>query len=467
MADTWTVPQGDRDKPQSAEDFILADVTINTDRFLKSLNITNVTAEINIFESIYNQYLTGSILIMDDANIFGTMDIQGTERVRLAFKYPGSVKEVAKNFVITNIEKTFKQNDYTQIVLLSIVEDFAYYNNLQQISKAYSGRGEDIIKNILLDNLKKQYEDATVTPYRGFNTFKQSFQDPFKYIIPYTTPLDAVKTILRKMTTDHGAPYFCYSTLSSQHLILADLETILQRAPINTGKPFTFSQSTTNSTIDKTPYTIYNYESTNYEDTLLLSQLGAIGSLHSALNLSTGEKTLEHIDINEVFRQLTAAGVFNSQQNKILLDNKFKADPNSQDQRLLGDFNSRYYHQVAGNTYPYQPNLKNWTEEKDIYTYKLRIYKYAIEQFMQKNIVTLTIPGLLFISGSPQLEVGNQIEIAVNKNIIPNPETQSNEVKDPKKSGNFVILSKRHVFKVTDQSHVVTLECSRIADQKG
>ena len=451
-----------RNSPNSAEDFILQDANITSNRFSKTIAINNIIAEINIYESMFSQFLTGSMLIMDDSGLVNTIDLQGTETIELSFKIPGpNTTLISKKFVITSVEKSYKQNDSTTILLLTIIEDIGYYNNVMQISKSYTGRGEDIIRNILKDNLSKDL--ATKTDL-SFEPFKQSFQDTFRYIVPYTTPLDAVRTVLRKMSSERGSPYFCYSTLLSKNQILADLETILERPAINATKPFRFNQSQTNANLKATPYSIYSYDTTSSDDTLLLAQLGAVGSLHSALNVSTGEKTLEHIDVNEVFRQLKQVNVLEN-KDKIMLDNQFVADPSGIDPRLLGEHNSRYFHQIAGSTYPLTPNVRNWTEEKDIYSYKIRIQKFAIEHFLQKNVISLTIPGLLFISGSYRLDVGNQIEVAVNKSEIPSSDNNLSDVVDKKKSGSFIILTKRHVFKTIDQSHIVSIECARLAER--
>lgn len=451
-----------RNSPNSAEDFILQDANITSDRFEKTIAINNIIAEVNIYESMFSQFLTGSMLIMDDSGLVNAIDLQGTETIELSFKIPGQdTTLISKKFVITSIEKSYKQNDFTTILLLTIIEDIGYYNNVKQISKSYTGRGEDIIRNILKDNLNK---DLATKNDLLFEPFKQSFQDTFRYIVPYTTPFDAVRTVLKKMSSERGSPYFCYSTLLSKNQILSDLESILERPAININKPFVFSQSQTNANLRATPYSIYSYETTSSDDTLLLSELGAVGSLHSALNVSTGEKTLEPINVNEVFRQLKEADVL-LDKDKIMLDNKFVADPSRVDLRLLGEHQSRYFHQIAGSTYPLTPNVRNWTEENDIYSYKIRIQKFAIEQFFQKNVISLTIPGLLFISGSYRLDVGNQIEIAVNNPEIPSSDNNKTDIVDKKKSGSFVILTKRHIFKVTDQSHIVSIQCARLAER--
>ena len=59
--------------------------------------------------------------------------------------------------------------------------------------------------------------------------------------------------------------------------------------------------------------------------------------------------------------------------------------------------------------------------------------------------------------------VGNQLEMVVFKNEMVDTVTDRS---DYKKSGSFIINTKRHIFNITDQKHVVSLSCSRISNRE-
>ena len=91
---------------QSVEDFVLNEVIMTSERWAAPANITNIVAEINIYESIYEQYLTGSILIIDTVDLYRSLDIQGTERLQITVSLPlVNAIPITKNFVIVNAEK--------------------------------------------------------------------------------------------------------------------------------------------------------------------------------------------------------------------------------------------------------------------------------------------------------------------------------------------------------------------------
>ena len=55
---------------------------------VKGENISNMVVELNVYESLYNHAITGTLVIADNRNLIGNLPIQGTERLsfRLATK---------------------------------------------------------------------------------------------------------------------------------------------------------------------------------------------------------------------------------------------------------------------------------------------------------------------------------------------------------------------------------------------
>jgi len=455
---------------QSAEDFTLNKAYITSNRFLQVIDVKKVTIEINIYENIRMPYLTGSIMILDDNGLFTAADFQGTEKLLLEFSLPmNGAYTISKTFIMNRVEKVQKSNDNTSMLLFNLIEDVGFFNNIQSFSKSYSGKGEEIISKILSDKLGK-------TLYNNFKTFTNSYQNTFRLLVPFKTPFQAIKMVLDKITTENGSPYFLYSTLNSDQLVLADLDTIMNRQPFNLLEPFQYDQSLANGSgnVDNTPMTsgsvllqarsIYNINEPNQEDTLMLSELGATGSLFTTTDMTTGnEITYEH-NVNSVYNQLLNASVIKSNYNNVLVDNSFIADPSGTNTAKLGDYNSVTFSQVAGGrTFPYSSNVNNWTFESDPSAYKLKIFKHAIEQLLLKNNIELLLPGLKFLTGDMTTSVGNQLEMIVFKNEMVDTVTDRS---DYKKSGSFIINTKRHIFNITDQKHVVSLSCSRISNRE-
>lgn len=443
---------------QTAEDFQLLEVTITSNRLdPTTYNITPVTTEINIFESIDEFYLTGSIMFVDDNDIFSTVDFKGTERVKLRFKIPDpQAPEIVKHFVVSGVTKTQKTNDFANVILLSIIEDHGYYGELKVFSKVYDGKGETIISSILNDQLYK-----TLYNRSDYETFRESYQSKFRYLVPYITPFQAIQNVLDKMTTRNGLPYYLYSSLNTDNLILSDLETMITRDPINLNRPFTYSQNQSNEPDNPSNiYQIYSIGDTNQEDTLLIGQLGALGAIYSNTDVSTGSTSeTKYNVINDLYTTLKYDNIIRSTDD-VLIDELFTPERRLNDTSAIPDLVSRRFHQVSGQTFPYDPAIKNWTEETKFESYKLRLFKHSVKQLMLKNAYQLLLPGIQFLTGNIQVSVGNQIDITILKN---SSDPRTGVLTDPKRSGKFLITTKRHIFKTTPSVHTVVVGCTRIS----
>ena len=108
---------------QSAEDFSVDRIYITSERIKQFIDIKNVAVELNIFENINMPYLTGSVLILDDNNIFNAIDFQGTERLNVELSIPvDGAPTISKTFIMNRIEKVHKSNDKTSMLLFNLID---------------------------------------------------------------------------------------------------------------------------------------------------------------------------------------------------------------------------------------------------------------------------------------------------------------------------------------------------------
>lgn len=442
---------------QSPEEFRLEQVLLRSDRFEGDVNLKNISIEFNVFENIHYPYLTGSLIILDDNQLYDQLQIQGTERIDITISLGDRTDQIEKSFVITQVAKTFKTNDYSAVLQFDLIEDIGYLNNITKFSKMYDGKCERIIEKVVKDNIRRPI--ANIDESIGYPTFRESFQQRTRYLVPYITPFNVVQLMLDKMSTTHACPYYFYSTLVNNNLFLADLETILERNPFNQGNPFIFSQSQSNArssqSFDQQSYSIYNVEQPNVDDTLLLAEMGGIYASYSVYNALSGETYQDQTNIFVTIDRLRDAGVI-PDGDVVPLDQQFIPDPTGINPGNLINYPARFFDEVTGNTYPYSDEITNWTDESGP-EFKLRAEKYSLEQLLLKNTQRITVPGFRFLVDDPQTSVGNQIELNIFKN-----DPESENVLDPKRSGNFVMAAKRHTFNITEYKHLCTIECVRL-----
>ena len=238
------------DKITSADQVDIYKISIGSERFQDgkelfiagSKNHTPIVAELNIYENIFMPYLTGTIVMIDDNNIVKDLGIKGTERLYVVFKSPKTDTQIEKTFVISSIRRQIKTNEQRSLLILELIEQHGYFNELELINKSYTGNSVEIAQKILEDNSTMKIED------RSKYKIPEMLNGYMRYIVPWQTPYAAIQSVLNFSYTDNAMPYFFYSSLTSDNLILRDLESIIESEPFNEGlQPFTYSQSNSNS----------------------------------------------------------------------------------------------------------------------------------------------------------------------------------------------------------------------------
>ena len=429
-------------------------VTLSADRLSDDVDITNLTQQIAIYENINTAYLTGSITILDDHELYGILDMSGTERITFSFRahkdFVDGSRIITKTFIITNIDMK-KSNDNTSLMYCDIMEEHGYVDNLINFSKSYTDTGENILTKIAGDKLQKNITNNSLVP---------SAQPSFRYIVPYISPLQACSMIVKKMTTPNGLPYFLYSTLFSDDLVLTDLETAIAYTAFNESNPFTYSQADVASDDPvKQMFTLDTYESQGNEDTLMLAQLGAVGNTLNHINATTYQKFTERVDVPAIIRKLKDQGLVLFNQTIPVVDEQFQPQPD----KNIKEYNSAIFNSLEMDTYR---NTANYSQNLGIEQSKLKVIRHGVLNHLAKNVYSVTGPGMIFTSGNLNTTVGNQVKINVQKNTFPQSNNPSSYI-DPKRSGYFLMTAKRYLFDVTDESMRYTMQCSRITSYAG
>jgi hypothetical protein len=156
-------------------------------------DITKLWDEIEIFEDMYTNCLSGQITILDSLNLIYHFSLCGREKLEISFKTPffdnlyGNTT-VTRTFRVYKIsEREPQENDKALRYTLYFVSEEFVKSQQTKISKAYEGRVDEIIKKIYTEYLKMDY---TGNSKKNFDVAKTMFRH--KFIIPYWSPLSAI-----------------------------------------------------------------------------------------------------------------------------------------------------------------------------------------------------------------------------------------------------------------------------------
>ena len=126
----------------------------------KGIDIQKLVVEMNLYEGINKHSMSGSLVIADSINLIGNLPIQGTERLSFKLSTPGAHEfghivdcSIRTGHPMHIYKLTSKQqvNEGTQTYVLHFCSREFLRNIRTKVSKAYSGRMDEIAYSIFKD----------------------------------------------------------------------------------------------------------------------------------------------------------------------------------------------------------------------------------------------------------------------------------------------------------------------------
>ena len=187
--------------------------------FGEIIDIKNLVQEMNIYESIYKNALTGSVVIIDAQNLIAKLEIQGLERISFKLSTPGAnnTRDIVDASEATGHPfHVYKITDRKQLAPGTLLYTLhfgsrEFMRNLRtKVSQAYDGRLDRSVYNIFLD---ESYLDSRKTL-----TFEPCGNSD-KVVIPNLRPFDAINMIADKALPEksEGVGYYFYETTKGFH----------------------------------------------------------------------------------------------------------------------------------------------------------------------------------------------------------------------------------------------------------
>lgn len=403
MSDTYEYPG------QLYVDSVVIRSTTNID-----YDITSMVGEINIFESVFNSVMSGTITILDTAGLISNVPISGFELLTIRVKTPNLPMKtlVFSVYKISDIKyKTTKAAAYT----LQLISPEAITDQTISYSKAYSGKHSDIVKAI--------YKEA----FTGNNKLIElgESESSTKFINPYWNPFQAIQWIANRTFGSGTIPAFMFfetidgfkfKDFNTAFTSKPKIEYLHRPTNINFGK----------DNVKEKIRTIIKLNIKETASTLEMVMNGTFG----------GDIIVKPINYNSYSVKKFTYNASFAKKKKL---NEFPIKPVIDAAgRTLEGANSTRFIGTTGNAFGENENnqFERWVLER----------KSFIEQLMAVN-VEATVHGHL------GLVCGDVVELTVPK------ASEANEI-DPKVSGRYVITSIRHVIN-QKVKHLMVLQLSK------
>ena len=392
------------------------------------LVMSSLVLELNIYESMFDECITGNIVVNDSRNILAKLPIVGYETVKVVYYIDEEVaggtrgsSEYSKTFKIRSVTDYKKETATTATYSINFVSEEHFTNITTRLSRSYRSTSISNIASLVFGELKSKKEfnvDPTIIA-----------QD---LIIPNWKPFSALGWLASKaISGSHkGANYAFYENKNGYNFV--SLEGLFERGS-EQGKLNTlpeYRQPTRDFVVEpgERNESFYNILEISYENGLDVTD-----------NISSGmyaSKVIEHDIVKRTFRihEFNYAETFDSYKSL----NKGGLD----DSRANGTFYSTKPDAIVtyipkhtkkyNNSYDYSDNIQD----------SVQIRRSQLQQL--NNFAVSFI-----IAGDTERTVGDIIDLKI---VSPEP-AEERIVWDPVYSGKYLILRLKHTL---DASKYIT-----------
>ncbi len=426
----------------------ITEAVISSDRTPVSVDIKNLISDFEIYENIVNPYLTANIIFVDQENIVQDMDLQGGEKLTFSFYHVEEMNkgvEIKKEFVIDSIKEISKAGERDEVVRIHCTEFIGLISSLQNVNRVYTGAPSEIIAKIMSEFLDRDLIQI------GNDSLKD-----MKVIIPNMHPIEACQWLIKRTLTQEGFPFFLFSTIGVDNLILKDLGTMLSQQPINKKIPYFYAPSLVTTKSIQSYYAIQDYEYSDTENLIGLIREGLVGAKYNFYSTLTAlEDPIKFNVDRNVFKRL-------AQQNSIGANNtRYNYAPGYRFNDIaFQEYESKNISSInSSGAYTTKDSVfKSYHEESTKGSNIKKVIQKSLRGFLGKTPLRMTVRGRDFVTADNNYSIGKTIRINF---LDTNPLVDTNAAKlDEKKSGDYIIVEARHNYRI--EKFDTTLLCAKI-----
>lgn len=181
---------------------VIDDISINlTSVTGKTIDITRLMLQIDIYESVFEHFVSGKIIIADTLDLPQHFPIIGYENLELSLTTSDTNKTIILNFKIYKLDRdtqNIRGDIKRRVLVLYFCSEENIQNNIVKISKKYDDNAEDIITDIL----------TQINSTKNFTS--QNTSDSIEIFSNYWNPSRIIDFACRKSTNGTYSDYVFY-----------------------------------------------------------------------------------------------------------------------------------------------------------------------------------------------------------------------------------------------------------------
>lgn len=416
------------------------------------VSLTDYLVELNIYESIFNTGISGTITLTDSRDLITTFALQGEEFLYVNVITPGleapySITKTFRIYSITN--KTYAKDGSTLIYQLHFASTETFNDALNPIYRAFEGTPAEIIKTIFVEYLQAERNvaignrDTTKNPL----TLLDSPTNKIKFVSPGWSPMQCINWIASKSVpfTTAAANFLFWET--TKGFYFGSANTLIDNLENSVIGTYFYSQSYVQSLkAGEKEKAMFSIKSLNVEKTVDVLENSLIGYFSNRLldiDLYNKQYTNKDYDHATEFSKYAHLAV------DLETDSAAKTVPIFYKDTIR---NPAAYTQINYSTPKLHNKIENNFDEITKYVFGNRRSNMVELDNLKTNIV---------IPGRTDIEAGNVINIKIPKNKAGalDASDKSTATEDKLYSGLYLITSLSH--KINPKTHYVSLVCTK------
>ena len=396
----------------------------------KIIDLTGITVEINIFENIFLNAISASLIVVDTADLINNVGIFGQEFVQLVIETPSLEEQVIElTFSVFKVGAREDANAGASIYELSLVSPEFMLNHRRRISKSYKETISTIVEDALTNDLYVQTKkELFIEPTKGIR----------KIVSPNLHPYALIKHLaLEAQSSATSSPHYLFFE-NIKGFNFVSLQALYNQSSLGVYNASHAGKLLDNKTIEVQSQleTAISYNITGNNNTLMNIKTGMLGSTiitHDIYNKSYSKNTYGYFD------DFDKHGRIEKEPNTIY-----------NDQRGIGSFpNSRIYVNPTSTTTDFQDAQHSGGITSNQLSETLLHRKGRLAE------LTNGIRIQMKVNGNTTLTVGQKIifDKPANSEI-------SNRL-DPYYQGEFLVTQTRHIFNQVEKKHEIIFSAAK------
>ena len=430
-------------KLQYPTDYKLDELRLSAPGFEGGLDLKAYMVELNYFEDIFNNTISGNIVISDAIGILNFASINGSEYIHMKLKKSDDINDsIEKTFRVFSIsDRRFDLSNNNEMYKIEFCSDEYLLSEQYRVSKSYKGKK---ISEIVAD-ICKTYLKIGVSGGKQINI--DDTQGSKDFILPNKKPIETINWLANyaiPSNFSNGADILFFE--NKQGYFFTSLQHMYQSKPVMT---YYYNPKNIPSDVYEKMVNVLTFEVVNYIDVLNAANKGTFGNRIITIDPLRRKKIITDFNYNDYVKKsvsLNGSPVTNNDKNAL---GKTLYDPPPKDLES-GAFRLMIANANQQDDGTYTKN-KPGTVQKDYQIEKTIPNRVAQLSLASHTVLKITVPG------NPSLIAGTCVVFNLSSSHAIN--SKETRPVDPYLSGKYLVTAVRHI--ISPASYVCIAEISK------